>query len=42
METGVAQRKVRDMVSKGKDTVDIGQAEVGNFLNGFRLHVLGF
>ena len=31
METGVAQRKVRIMVSNGEDLVDVGQAEVVNF-----------
>ena len=41
METGVAQRKVRDMVSRGEDLVYVGQAEVVNFLNDFRLHILG-
>ncbi|SRR5258706_8294031 len=41
MDTGVSQRKVRNMVSKGKGLVDAGQAEVGNFLNDFRLHLLG-
>ena len=42
MEIGVVQRKARDMVSTDEDLVDVGQAEVGNFLNGFRLHILEF